>query len=124
MQILFLGNWKESKPSITDMYGEDTDDEELKDNLKNSEKSSENGIKKEGIDPYDVDTDVDDDDDNLHNLPKLPAYFSGLNFFIYGSMAIEVRKSIVRGIIAANGKVRYGTDFLCFGGIGFLKTLI
>ena len=36
----------------------------------------------------------------------MPEYFSGLNFFMYGTFSGELRKSIIRGIVAAGGKVK------------------
>ena len=65
-------------------------------------------MKKEVIDPYDVDTDIDEiDDSNEKNGESLlPEYFSGLNFFMYGTFSSELRKSIIRGIVAGGGKVK------------------
>ena len=36
----------------------------------------------------------------------MPEYFSGLNFFMYGTFSGELRKSIIRGIVAGGGKVK------------------
>ena len=65
-------------------------------------------MKKEVIYPYEVDTDIDEiDDSNEKNGESLlPEYFSGLNFFMYGTFSGELRKSIIRGIVAGGGKVK------------------
>ena len=36
----------------------------------------------------------------------MPEYFSGLNFFMYGTFSSELRKSIIRGIVTGGGKVK------------------
>ena len=49
------------KPTIADMYGEETDEEDEKPDMEikqNFVKTVENVVKKEVIDPYDVDTDI------------------------------------------------------------------
>ena len=50
-----------AKTSVADMYGEETDEEDEKPDMEikqNFVKTVENVVKKEVIDPYDVDTDI------------------------------------------------------------------
>lgn len=85
-------------------YEQDTDEEIeniQKKDTKVEQIKIENG-QNNGQDPYEADTDVDEDAD----LPVLPDFFTGKHFFLYGKFMEEIRKSIYRGIIAANGKVK------------------
>ena len=119
-----------SSPSKNDAYDQDTDDEIEQVKLKKSspvkkesnpfeEETDDEVCEKNSDDAYEADTDVDDDDNSKSpvkkeknkngglDFPPLPEYFSGINFMLYGSFDTdEVRKSIVRGVVAAGGQVR------------------
>ena len=101
-----------------DDYDKDTDDEIEDIRKKENENSAydqdtdQEEEKKDDEDPYEADTDVDEEQESDKKadkkvLPPLPEFYKGLDFFIYGQFKFEkTRKSIIRGIIAAGGKVK------------------
>ena len=99
-------------------YDKDTD-EEIEDIKKKENENSaydqdtdQEEEKEDDDDPYEADTDVDEEQEGDKKaekkvLPPLPDYYKGLEFFIYGQFKFEkTRKSIIRGIIAAGGKLK------------------
>ncbi len=78
-------------------YEQDTDDEieQLKNNGEAPKQNHDNE------DNYEADTDIEEE-----SLPKLPEFFHGKHFFIFGPFKSEpVRNSILRGIVAGGGEV-------------------
>jgi hypothetical protein len=112
-----------------DPYDVDTDIDEAEadeiEGAKHTQKTTKRKqqIKSENVDPYEQDTDEELEAVKAEHvllpklpeaeqvlLPKLPEHFDGLKFLLYGRLeSLEVRKSIIRGIVAGGGQLK---DFM------------